>query len=99
MTKSNVREYYKRIAPVYFRHGFPNLSQVKNKTLKKILKSEMKKRRILQIQHKFKNKRIRNLKKKSLSQLEKLLRNSPHTSRTKKLRFYKKRKTRKLSKN
>jgi len=86
------------MAPIYFRQGIPDISNMKNKRLKRILKQEIKKRRILQVHHKYKNKSIKSLKKKSLSQLEKMLKNSFHYRRTKKLRFSKKRKTRKLSK-
>ena len=97
MSKSK-KIFYEEIAPLYFVQGMPTVSGIRNKKLKKVLTKELKKRRILQIQHKYKNKRIKNLKKKSLSQLEKLLKNSSHRRKTKKSRFSKKRKTRKLSK-
>ena len=89
---------YKKLAPIYFRQGIPDISHMPNKRLKKILQQEIKKRRILQVHSKYKNKSIKSLKKKSLKQLEKMLKNSFHHRRTKKLRFSKKRKTRKLSK-
>ena len=89
---------YKKLAPVYFRQGIPDVSKMRNKRLKKALQQEIKKRRILQVHHQYKNKSIKSLKKKSLTQLEKMLKTPFHHRRTKKLRFSKKRKTRKLSK-
>ena len=89
---------YKKLAPVYFRQGIPDVSKMRNKRLKKVLQQEIKKRRILQVHHQYKNKSIKSLKKKSLTQLEKMLKKPFHYRRTKKLRFSKKRKTRKLSK-
>ena len=89
---------YKKLASIYFRQGMPDISNMRDKRLKRILKQEIKRRRILQVHYKYKNKSIKSLKKKSLAQLEKMLKNSFHHRRTKKLRFSKKRKTRKLSK-
>jgi hypothetical protein len=98
MPKTKRKFDYRKMAPIYFRQGIPDVSNMRNKKLKRILQQEIKKRRILQVRHKYKNKSIKSLKKKSLKQLEKILKNSFHHRRTKKSRLSKKRKTRKLSK-
>lgn len=88
----------RKIAPWYFRSGVPKISSIKSKKLKKAIINEVKRRRILEIQYKFKNKKFKNLTKKNLKELEKILKTPLHSSRTKKRRLSKKRRTRKLSK-
>ena len=70
MSKSK-KIFYEEIAPLYFVQGMPTVSGIRNKKLKKVLTKELKKRRILQIQHKYKNKRIKNLKKKKFITIRK----------------------------
>ena len=49
-----IREIYKKaIAPGYFRQGIPEISGIKNKTLKKYIIEEIKKRRLIEIKKKF----------------------------------------------
>lgn len=98
MTKTKRKFNYKKMAPIYFRQGIPDVSNMRNKRMKRAIQEEIKKRRILQVHHKYRNKSIKSLKKKSLHQLEKMLKKSLHHRKTKKSRFLKKRKTRKLSK-
>ena len=95
MTKTKRKFNYKKMASIYFRQGIPDVSNMQNKRMKRAIQEEIKKRRILQVHHKYRNKSIKSLKKKSLHQLEKMLKNH---RKTKKSRFLKKRKTRKLSK-
>lgn len=87
-----------KMAGSFFRYGIPNPSSIKNKKLKKYIMQEIKRRRILEIQHNFKKKKFKNLNKKSLTQLEKILKNPLLPRKTKKRRLSKKRRTRKLSK-
>jgi|TARA_R110002074_G_scaffold222036_2_gene392782 hypothetical protein len=98
MTKIKRKFNYKKMAPMYFRQGIPDVSNIQNKGMKRAIQEEIKKRRILQVHHKYRNKSIKSLKKKSLRQLEKMFQKSFHHRKTKKSRFLKKRKTRKLSK-
>ena len=98
MTKTKRKFNYKKMAPIYFRQGIPDVSNMQNKRMKRAIQEEIKKRRILQVHHKYRNKSIKSLKKKSLHQLEKMFKKSLHHRKTKKSRFLKKRKTRKLSK-
>ena len=94
-----IRELYKKeIAPGYFRQGIPEISGIKNKTLKKYITEEIKKRRLIEVKKKFGKNKFKKSKKLSLKNLEKLLKNSSHSRRTKKYRFKKKSKTKKLSK-
>ena len=98
MTKTKQKFDYNKMVPIYFRQGIPDVSNMQNKRLKHLIQQEIKKRRILQVHHKYRNKSIKSLKRKSLHQLEKMLKKSFHHRKTKKSRFSKKRKTRKLSK-
>ena len=94
-----IREIYKKaIAPGYFRQGIPEISGIKNKTLKKYIIEEIKKRRLIEVKKKFGNNKFKKAKKFSLKKIEKLLKTSSHSRRTKKLRFNRKRRTKKLSK-
>ena len=98
MTKIKQKFNYKKMAPIYFRQGIPDVSNMQNEGMKRAIQEEIKKRRILQVHHKYRNKSIKSLKKKILYQLEKMFKKSLHHRKTKKSRFLKKRKTRKLSK-
>ena len=95
-----IREIYKKsIAPGYFRQGIPKISGIKNKTLKKYIIEEIKKRRLIEVKKKFGKNKFKKSKKLSLKKIEKLLKSSSHLRRTKKSRFKKKNRTKKLSKN
>lgn len=98
MSNKKILAYYKKIAPMYFRHDMPDVSTVENKKLQKIIKQQMKRRKIIAVKYLYGKKHIPNLQNKSLKQLETLLKSAPHQSKTKKLRFHKKNKTRKLTK-
>ena len=87
MTKIKRKFNYKKMAPMYFRQGIPDVSNIQNKGMKRAIQEEIKKRRILQVHHKYRNKSIKSLKKKSLHQLEKMFKKSLHHRKTKKSRF------------
>ena len=89
--QKKIREIYKKsIAPRYFRQGIPEISGIKNKTLKKYIIKEIKKRRLIEIKNKFGKKKFKKVENLSLKKIEKLLKNSSHSRRTKKYRLKKK---------
>jgi hypothetical protein len=97
--QKKIKEIYKKlIVPGYFRQGIPEISGIKNKTLKKYIIKGIKKRRLIEIKNKFGKKKFKKAEKLSLKKIEKLLKNSSHSRRTKKYRLKEKSKTKKLSK-
>ena len=95
-----IREIYRlSIAPKYFRQGIPEISGIKNKTLKKYIVAEIKKRRLIEVKKKFGKQKFKKARKFSLKKIEKLLKTPSHSRRTKKSRFKRKRHSRKSTKN
>ena len=67
-----IREIYKTgIAPGYFRQGIPEISGIKNKTLKKYIIEEIKKRRLIEIKKKFGKTQIKTIKKIKFKKIRK----------------------------
>ena len=50
---------YKKLASIYFRQGMPDISNMRDKRLKRILKQEIKRRRLLQVNYKYKYKNVK----------------------------------------
>ena len=98
--RKKIKEIYKyAIPPKYFRQGIPKISGIKNKTLKKYIIEEIKKRRLIEVKKKFGKQKLKKARKFSLQKIEKLLKTSSQSRRTKKSRFKRKRYTRKSTKN